>query len=138
MIFFKLRSSIQSLIPLLYTRLGSAQAAVDQATEVLIKHVARFEEAAGQLLAGSGTSEIDGNHQLHDFVKGCRFYCSGNLVWRYGRPLPRGKFANFNLAFPCVLADFAPSQSQDTAVRHRLRGYEPWAWGLFGMIISGP
>lgn len=76
-------------MPLLYTRLGSAQAAVDQTTDVLIQHVARFEEVAEQLLANLGTSKLDGNRELQDFVIGCRFYCSGNLVWRYGRSLLR-------------------------------------------------
>ena len=75
-------------MPLLYTQLGSAQAAVDQTTNILIQHVARFEEAAEQLLANSATSELDENQQLQDFVVGCKFYCSGNLVWRYGQPLP--------------------------------------------------
>ena len=111
MFYFKLRNSIQSLIPLLYARLGSAQAAVDQTTEILIEHVTRFEEAARQLLASPGASEIDGNPQLYDFVKGCRFYCSGNLIWRYGRPLPKEEIAIPNLALSCVRADFAPSQS---------------------------
>ena len=96
-------------MPLLYTRLGSAQAAVDQTTDVLIQHVARFEEVAEQLLANPGTSVLDENQQLQDFVIGCRFYCSGNLVWRYGRPLPRGKFALVNLAFSCMRANSAPS-----------------------------
>jgi len=87
----KLRSSIQSLVPLLHRRLGSAQAAVDHTTQILIENVAGFEEIAERLLASHIVPEADGNTQLHDFVEGCRFYCSGNLVWRYEYPVPKRK-----------------------------------------------
>jgi hypothetical protein len=76
------RSSIASLIPLLYAQLDSAQAAVDQATDFLIENVIGFEEAVQCLLTSHGATNIDGNQELHDFVTGCRFYCTGNLAWR--------------------------------------------------------
>ncbi len=79
----KLRSSIQSLVPLLYMQLGSPQAAVDRATDVLIEYVTSFEETAAQLLESHSAFEANENLRLHHFIEGCRFNCSGNLVWRY-------------------------------------------------------
>jgi len=115
----KLRSSVQSLVPLLHRRLGSAQAAVDHTTQILIENVAGFVEAAERLLASHSVPEADGNTQLHDFVEGCRLYCSGNLVWRYEYPVPKRKLRFPTLCFNmCVCADFASPQSQDTAVRY--------------------
>ena len=83
------RNSFQSLIPLLYNRVGNAQAAVDQTTQILIEYVAGFEETAKRLLASHSVRDVGSFSQLQDFVAGCRFYCTGNLVWslktqRYG------------------------------------------------------
>ena len=122
---FKLRSSIQSLIPLLYARFGSAQAAVDHATEILVENVLGFENAAGQLLASPSGIDINLESQLHNFVQGCRFYCSGNLVWRCGSPLPREDITISQSDYPCLSADSVPFQSDDAAVRHRLQGHKP-------------
>jgi len=78
----KAHGSVQSLVPILYARFDNIQVAVDQATEFLIESVRRFEEDAHQLLLSSGSSTLDSNTQLRNFVEGCRLYCSGNLMWR--------------------------------------------------------
>ncbi|MCJ1436765.1 hypothetical protein MMC27_006147 [Xylographa pallens] len=74
--------SIQSLLPILYVKLGSIQAAVDQATKLLIASVRVFEEVAQRLVEPQGSSTAKSNPKIRAFIDGCRFYCTGNLSWR--------------------------------------------------------
>ena len=79
---FKMRSSIYSLVPLLFAQNGDAQVAVDQATAFLRKSIQDFDDAAHELLGDQENFCGGGYQQTLDFVTGCRFYCSGNLDWR--------------------------------------------------------
>lgn len=79
---FQAHSSIHSLVPLLYASNGDLQSAVDQATDVLAKGVQGLEDTVKRFADGEGTFDAVSKGQIRDFIKGCRFYCSGNLNWR--------------------------------------------------------
>ncbi|KAF6228249.1 hypothetical protein HO133_007979 [Letharia lupina] len=76
------RGSISSMIPLLYARSRDAQVAVDQTAEFLVVNVKAFEETAQRLLKQEKRHNVEEARELRAFIKGCQFYCSGNLTWR--------------------------------------------------------
>lgn len=78
----KARSSIYSVVPLLFARSGTAQSAVDQAIRSLVRSVQEFEVTVRRLREVSIANEAVNEHHVRDFVEGCRSYCSGNLAWR--------------------------------------------------------
>ena len=73
---------MDSLIPLLYIAHGlNAQAAVDQANNLLSESVQRFNLAADTLLqydAGDSVAIVD----VAKFIDSCRYACTANLNWR--------------------------------------------------------
>ncbi|KAI4250167.1 MAG: hypothetical protein L6R40_000339 [Gallowayella cf. fulva] len=79
---------------------GDAQSAVDQAIGFLEESVLEFEETIRRLQEDPIASDAVSKRQLHSFIKGCEFYCSGNLAWslstgRYGincEDMSRGVF----------------------------------------------
>lgn len=75
-------NSIHSVIPLLFACSGDAQSAVDQAIGFLEESVLEFEETIRRLQEDPIASDAVSKRQLHSFIKGCEFYCSGNLAWR--------------------------------------------------------
>lgn len=83
------RGSIGSMIPLQYVQSRNVQTAVDQTTKFLAKTVKAFEQRMRHLLAIEKRGSDEQKSHIDDFIKGCQFYCSGNLTWslathRYG------------------------------------------------------
>ena len=75
------------MIPLLYAQSRDLQMSVDQTAEFLAANVKAFEETAQRLLNPEKGRGIEAAPVLRDFVKGCQFYCTGNVTWRYFPPL---------------------------------------------------
>lgn len=69
------------MIPLLYAQSRDAQAAVDQTTNFLVANVKAFEETKQRLQKSEKGRNNDEAFELCDFIRGCQFYCSGNLTW---------------------------------------------------------
>lgn len=81
------RGSIGSIIPLEYVQSRNAQAAVDKTALLLAKTIDAFKHTTQQLLQRS-PEKLNGEQarDVGDIVKGCQFYCTGNLAWRYSHP----------------------------------------------------
>ncbi|KAL8920047.1 MAG: hypothetical protein Q9172_004677 [Xanthocarpia lactea] len=79
------RGSIGSIIPLEYVQSRNARAAVDKTALLLAKAIDAFQHTAQQLLQRSA-EKLNGEQAraVGDIVKGCQFYSTGNLAWRYG------------------------------------------------------
>ena len=69
------------MIPLLYAQSKNVQAAVDQTIDFLVASVKAFEETKQRLQKSYKGRNIEETLDLSDFIKGCQFYCSGNLTW---------------------------------------------------------
>jgi len=69
-----------SLIPLLTLELGSVQAALDVASQMLRDSIESIDAAADSLL---GRHAHDGAlyANLQKFIDGCKYACTGNLNW---------------------------------------------------------
>lgn len=66
------------MIPLLFAQSGNLQAAIEQTRDFLVANVQAFEVEVEQLRASEEASR-----ELKDFITGCKYYCTGNLAWRY-------------------------------------------------------
>ncbi|MCJ1293100.1 hypothetical protein MMC34_004653 [Xylographa carneopallida] len=77
------QGSAESLVPILFAQLRSAQAAVDQVMETVRLTVEEFDVVAYRLLQRYSTDPII-VAPLQSFVDTCRYFCTGNLSWRYG------------------------------------------------------
>lgn len=86
-IHLQARGSIGSMIPLLYVQSRNAQTAVDQTTKFLAKTVQAFEQTMQDLSTTKKSGSDEQASDIADFIKGCQFYCSGNLTWRYSHPM---------------------------------------------------
>ncbi|KAK6950950.1 hypothetical protein Daesc_007478 [Daldinia eschscholtzii] len=76
------QSQVDSLIPLLSLQLGSVQAAVNYAVEIVHSSVLRFEAAEKRILQRySSMSEIC--EDIRKFIDGCKYAATANLNWRY-------------------------------------------------------
>ena len=71
------------MIPLLYAQSGDAQMAVDQTAMYLVANVKAFRETVQRLLEPDKQHGVEESPKLHNLIKGCQFYCTGNLSWRY-------------------------------------------------------
>ncbi|KAL8861149.1 MAG: hypothetical protein Q9178_002365 [Gyalolechia marmorata] len=81
------RGSIGSMIPLEYVQSRNARAAVDKTALLLAKTIEAFKHTAQQLLQRSAEKlNVGQARAVGDIVKGCQFYCTGNLAWRYSHP----------------------------------------------------
>ncbi|KAI9881247.1 MAG: hypothetical protein M1830_005533 [Pleopsidium flavum] len=76
------KGSAESLIPILYATLRSAQAAADQVMKTVRFIITEFDLVASRLLQRFGSDDPTVVKALREFVEGCRYYCSGNLSWR--------------------------------------------------------
>lgn len=73
---------MDSLIPLLYIAHDrNAQAAVDEAIQILRTAVARFDIAANALLEDNADDQVI-QANLVRFIDSCRYACTANLNWR--------------------------------------------------------
>ena len=94
-----------SMVPIVFARLGAgigngddAQTAVDFTAGFLEENVARFEDAAEEIVRMDWGCSFKEGKMLWEFVDGVRLYVSGNLSWsltgkRYGlqgKDLSRG------------------------------------------------
>ena len=70
------------MIPVLYVRSGDAQVAVNQTAEFLSANVKAFEKTAQRLLEQEKWRHFEEVFRICDFIKGCQFYCTGNVSWR--------------------------------------------------------
>lgn len=70
------------MIPLMYAQSRDAQLAVDQTVDFLAMNVKALDEVALRLLNPEKRHKIEETRELCDFIKGCQFYCTGNLTWR--------------------------------------------------------
>lgn len=77
------------MIPLQYVQSRNVQTAVDQTTKFLAKTVMSFEQTMQHLLTIERRENDEQAKDIDDFVKGCQFYCSGNLIWRYSQPMEK-------------------------------------------------
>ena len=76
---------MDSLVPLLYVRCGSLEAAMENATAVLENSIATFESSSRQLLERYA-AEPELHNNLEKFVHGCKCACTANLNWRSVAP----------------------------------------------------
>ncbi|KAI1395231.1 terpenoid synthase [Hypoxylon fuscum] len=75
------QSQVDSLIPLLAPQLGSAQAAINHAVEIVQSSIQRFEQAEKQILEGYA-QEPEVYEDVRKFIEGCKYACTSNLNWR--------------------------------------------------------
>lgn len=73
----------ESLIPILYAKLRCAQSAVDEIVNSVRSNVKDFDAAAQRLLQRFAENPDIDTLALQNFIDGCRYYCTGNLAWRY-------------------------------------------------------
>lgn len=81
------QNQVDSLIPLLYIANDhDPQAAIDDATKILVDAIAHFELAADALLKDSAGEKLV-RADLVKFIDSCRYACTANLNWslRSGR-----------------------------------------------------
>ncbi|KAJ5612617.1 terpenoid synthase [Penicillium lagena] len=82
------QGSAESLVPILFAELGSAQKAVDQVMHTIRLTIKEFDISAKRLrMRHSNNREVA--QMLDSFILGCKYYCTGNLSWsmstgRYG------------------------------------------------------
>ncbi|KAI1503050.1 terpenoid synthase [Biscogniauxia marginata] len=74
------QSQTDTLIPLLLTQLGSVQAAVNQAVEIVRLSIHRFEAAEQNILQRYSCAP-DVQADIRRYVEGCKFACTANLKW---------------------------------------------------------
>lgn len=75
------------MIPLEYVQSRNVQTAVDQTASFLAKSVTAFEQTVQHLLKAEKQQSDEQARKVDDFIRGCQFYCSGNLTWRYSHPI---------------------------------------------------
>ena len=73
--------SAESLIPIYYANLGSAQEAADHVQAVFHASVKSFDTVSHRLLQ-RWESDVNISKALQAYIESCRFYCTGNLSWR--------------------------------------------------------
>ena len=81
------QGSTESLVPILYSELGSIQAAVIKVLAVIEETIKDFDAHAEKLLQRFGNDPDVDEMALQRFIQGCRYFCTGNLSWRYVRYL---------------------------------------------------
>ncbi|KAH8588350.1 isoprenoid synthase domain-containing protein [Bisporella sp. PMI_857] len=83
------QGSAESLIPILFTQLGSTQKAVSYVMDTIHYTIRDFDATAQRLLTRFTGEDKATKKALEEFVMGCKYYCTGNLAWsmstgRYG------------------------------------------------------
>ena len=69
------------MIPILYAQSNDLQLAYNRTAAFLAVTVKKFQHTTQRLLNSTGPFEVATTLELDDFVRGCQFYCSGNLTW---------------------------------------------------------
>ncbi|RYP24376.1 hypothetical protein DL765_000640 [Monosporascus sp. GIB2] len=75
------QSQVDSLIPLLFVKLKSVQAAIDWAANLVRSAVERFDAAERKILECHASDPHLQEH-IHKFIDGCKYAVTGNLSWR--------------------------------------------------------
>ncbi|KAI1119885.1 terpenoid synthase [Nemania abortiva] len=75
------QSQVDSLIPLLFLRFGSAQAALDEATHIASSSIKRLESAEKDILSRYSTATEEIQEQIRMHIKTCKLACTSNLNW---------------------------------------------------------
>ena len=70
------------MIPILYAQSNDLQLAYNRTADFLAVNVKKFQGTTQRLLNSTSPFEVAMTLQLDDFLRGCQFYCSGNLAWR--------------------------------------------------------
>ncbi|KHN95383.1 Terpenoid synthase [Metarhizium album ARSEF 1941] len=73
-------NAIDSLVPLFYAQQGDLDKAWLLTVDMIATKVKEFDDAAESLLRRFASAPE--SPKLTDFVKGCRYICTGNLMWR--------------------------------------------------------
>ncbi|KAI1140476.1 terpenoid synthase [Hypoxylon sp. FL0543] len=75
------QSQVDSLVPLLSLELGSVQAAVNQAVDIVKSAIQRFDAAETEVLERyAATPEVQ--EDIRKVIDGCKYACTANLNWR--------------------------------------------------------
>lgn len=82
-LYFQAADTTESLVPILYEKLRCAQSAADEIVTSVRGTVKDFDAAAQRLLQRFAKDPDVDNSALQNFIDGCRYYCTGNLAWRY-------------------------------------------------------
>lgn len=75
-----MQGQVDTLIPLLYLRHGTLEAAMDNAVKILDESIAAFELSSRQLL-DRHSYDTDVHLGLKKFIHGCKCACTANLNW---------------------------------------------------------
>ncbi|CAO1606118.1 hypothetical protein XANCAGTX0491_009618 [Xanthoria calcicola] len=78
-----MQDQVDSLIPLLYVKHGTLEAATEDLMETLKAAIAAFEEASMRLL-DRYFSDPEIHRKLLQFIHGCQCACTANLNWSIG------------------------------------------------------
>lgn len=86
---FKQRDAIDSLIPIIFFKVGDIQVAVQQVVSFIQDEIKTMDDAAGSLCTRYQDADADVQRQVQQFIDGCKYYTTGNLTWslktdRYG------------------------------------------------------
>ncbi|KAI0833178.1 terpenoid synthase [Hypoxylon sp. FL0890] len=74
------QSQVDSLVPLLSLELGSVQAAINQAVDIVRSSIERFDAAEMEILERySATPEVQ--EDIRKSIDGCKYACTSNLNW---------------------------------------------------------
>ncbi|KAI0143932.1 terpenoid synthase [Hypoxylon sp. NC0597] len=74
------QSQVDSLVPLLSLKLGSVQAAMNQAVDIVRSSIQRFNAAESEILDRYSTMPKV-QEDIHKFIDGCKYACTSNLSW---------------------------------------------------------
>ena len=83
------RDAIDSLIPIVYCRVGDIQVAVGAVVDFIEKEIRAMDDAAELLQKRYENADVDMRRQVAEFIDGCKHYTTGNLTWS----LETGRYA---------------------------------------------
>ncbi|KAL9617238.1 MAG: hypothetical protein Q9160_007966 [Pyrenula sp. 1 TL-2023] len=75
------QNQVDSLLPLLYARHHSLSSSISIAVDMLSTSIASLDRCSERLLA-QHPPETDVGRHVQEFVDGCKYACTANLVWR--------------------------------------------------------
>lgn len=81
--FFQAADATESLVPIKYAKLRCAQSATDEIVSMVRNSAKDLDAAAERLEQKYAEDHTIDSQELKCFIDGCRYYCTGNLAWRY-------------------------------------------------------
>ena len=85
------QGSAESLVPIIYSELKALPQTVETILMSIRNAVRAFDIVSKKLIDRYESYECLGD--LVRFIDGCKFYCTGNLAWRYKSSLQKGNSA---------------------------------------------